>query len=61
MSFYYDALDENDEPTDDITCRYCQETNLHFADHGSGLKLYNEDCVQHICKPSLDDFEVVVG
>lgn len=56
----YDYLHEDDFDDRDIMCGICEEEGLHWADHGKGFRLYDEDNKLHVCHPpSADDFESI--
>lgn len=65
LNFNHHEQDDDDEPTDRLTCNRCQATGLHWQEiiKGDGTPshaLFNERNRKHVCAgPNTEGFEAV--
>lgn len=63
---YDDAMEQGADPQP-VTCRRCGAGGLHWqrvtrADGRSEVsRLFDDRMRPHVCKPSVDDFDVIPG
>lgn len=54
---HFDLYPYDDDEDDGVVCRHCGEGALQWQRDGLRPRLYDDNGVLHVCKPSADDFE----